>query len=57
MKIGYIETHNRKETHELPEGLPVVLHLNLFKVILATNVFMGLLNKMSSSDIDLLILS
>lgn len=32
-------------------------HLNLFKVILATNVFNGLLNKMSSSDIDLVILS
>lgn len=32
-------------------------HLNLFKIILATNVFNGLLNKMSSSDIDLVILS
>jgi two-component system sensor histidine kinase KdpD len=32
-------------------------HLNLLKVILATNVFNELLNKMSSSDIDLVILS
>jgi two-component system, OmpR family, sensor histidine kinase KdpD len=32
-------------------------HLNLFKVILATNVFNSLLKKLSSSDIDLIILS
>ncbi len=32
-------------------------HLSLFKVILATNVFNELLKKMSSSDIDLVILS
>jgi two-component system, OmpR family, sensor histidine kinase KdpD len=32
-------------------------HLNLIKVILATNVFNQLLNKMSSSNIDLVILS
>ena len=24
IKIGYIETHNRKETHALIEGLPVI---------------------------------
>jgi len=32
-------------------------HLNLFKVILATNVFNELLKKLSSNDIDLVILS
>ena len=24
VKIGYIETHNRKETHSLLEGLPLI---------------------------------
>ena len=32
-------------------------HLSLFKIILATNVFNDLLNKLSSSDTDLVILS
>ena len=32
-------------------------HLSLFKVIVATNVFSELLNKLSSNDIDLVILS
>lgn len=32
-------------------------HLTLFKVILSTNIFNALLNKLSSSDIDLIILS
>ena len=32
-------------------------HLNLFKIILATNVFKDLLNKLSNSEIDLVILS
>jgi two-component system sensor histidine kinase KdpD len=30
VKIGYIETHNRKETHDLLEGLPVVPRRKLF---------------------------
>ncbi len=30
VKIGYIETHNRKETHSLLEGLPVVPRRKLF---------------------------
>lgn len=30
VKIGYIETHNRKETHDLLEGLPVIPRRNLF---------------------------
>lgn len=29
-KIGFIETHNRKETHELLEGLPVIPRSKLF---------------------------
>jgi two-component system sensor histidine kinase KdpD len=30
VKIGFIETHNRKETHELLEGLPIVPRRKLF---------------------------
>jgi two-component system, OmpR family, sensor histidine kinase KdpD len=30
VKIGYIETHDRKETHELLEGLPVIPRRKLF---------------------------
>jgi len=30
VKIGFIETHNRKETHELLEGLPIVPQRSLF---------------------------
>ncbi len=30
IKIGYIETHNRKETHDLLEGLPVIPRRKLF---------------------------
>ena len=30
VKIGYIETHNRKETHELLEGLPVIPRRKIF---------------------------
>ncbi|WP_343674190.1 sensor protein KdpD [Chitinophaga sp.] len=30
VKIGYIETHNRKETHDLLEGLPVLPRRKLF---------------------------
>ena len=30
VKIGYIETHNRKETHDLLEGLPVIPRRKLF---------------------------
>ncbi len=30
VKIGYIETHKRKETHELLEGLPIIPRRKLF---------------------------
>jgi two-component system sensor histidine kinase KdpD len=30
VRIGYIETHNRKETHELIEGLPLIPRRTLF---------------------------
>src|ERR1700749_2302926 len=30
LKIGYIETHNRKETQELMEGLPEIPRRKLF---------------------------
>ncbi len=30
VKIGYIETHNRKETHALLEGLPLIPRRKLF---------------------------
>ncbi len=30
VKVGYIETHNRKETHDLLEGLPVIPRRKIF---------------------------
>jgi two-component system sensor histidine kinase KdpD len=30
VKLGYIETHNRKETHDLLEGLPLIQRRKLF---------------------------
>ncbi|MEA5461138.1 hypothetical protein VB796_18895 [Arcicella sp. LKC2W] len=30
VKIGFIETHNRKETHELLAGLPIISRRKLF---------------------------
>ena len=30
VKVGYIETHNRKETHDLVEGLPVIPRRKIF---------------------------
>ncbi len=30
VKIGFVETHNRKETHELLDGLPIVPRRKLF---------------------------
>ena len=30
VKIGFIETHNRSETHELLDGLPIIPRRNLF---------------------------
>ncbi len=30
VKIGYIETHNRKETHDLLDGLPVIPRRSIF---------------------------
>jgi two-component system sensor histidine kinase KdpD len=30
VKIGYIETHHRKETHDLLEGLPVIPRRTIF---------------------------
>src|SRR5690349_4798424 len=30
VKVGYIETHNRKETHDLLDGLPVIPRRKLF---------------------------
>lgn len=30
VKVGYIETHNRKETHDLLEGLPLIPRRKLF---------------------------
>jgi len=49
-----IDTAEKKQITTICIGKP---HLNLFKIILATNVFNELLNKLSSSDIDLVILS
>ena len=30
VKIGFIETHNRKETHDLLEGLPIIPRRTIF---------------------------
>ena len=30
VRIGYIETHNRKETHQLLDGLPLIARRHLF---------------------------
>lgn len=30
VKIGYVETHNRKETHELLDGLPIIARRSIF---------------------------
>lgn len=30
VKVGYIETHNRKETHDLVEGLPIIPRRKIF---------------------------
>lgn len=30
VKIGYVETHNRKETHDLLEGLPIIPRRTIF---------------------------
>ena len=49
-----IEVAEQKQITTICLGKP---HINLFKVILATNVFNNLLKKLSSSDIDLVILS
>jgi len=49
-----IETAEEKQITTICIGKP---HLSLFKIILATNIFNELLNKLSSSDIDLVILS
>ena len=49
-----VETAEKQNITTICIGKP---HLNLFKIILATNLFNELLNKLTSSDIDLVILS
>jgi two-component system, OmpR family, sensor histidine kinase KdpD len=49
-----IEQANERKITTICIGKP---HLNLFKIILSTNVFNHLLNKLSSNNIDLVILS
>ena len=51
---GILETTKEKGITTVCIGKP---HLNLFKIILWTNVFNSLLNNLSSSKIDLVILS
>jgi two-component system sensor histidine kinase KdpD len=51
---GIIETAEQKQITTICIGKP---HLNLFNVILNTAVFNQLLNKLSESDIDVVILS
>lgn len=49
-----IEQANERKITTICIGKP---HLNLFKIILSTNVFNHLLNQLSSNNIDLIILS
>jgi two-component system sensor histidine kinase KdpD len=49
-----LEQAVEKEITTLCIGKP---HLTLLKIILATNLFNELLSKLSSSDIDLIVLS
>jgi two-component system sensor histidine kinase KdpD len=49
-----IESAEKHEITTICIGKP---HLNLFKIILSTNIFNELLKKMSSNDIDLIMLS
>jgi two-component system sensor histidine kinase KdpD len=49
-----IEQANKRKITTICIGKP---HLSLFKIILSTNVFNHLLNKLSSNNIDLVILS
>ena len=51
---GILEITREKQITTVCIGKP---HLNLFKVILSTNIFNKLLNNLSSSKIDLVILS
>lgn len=51
---GIFEATTQKEITTICIGKP---HLNLFKIILSTAVFNQLLNKLSASDIDIVILS
>lgn len=51
---GILETAKQKQITTVCIGKP---HLNLFKVILSTTIFNKLLGSLSSSDIDLVILS
>ncbi|MFC4230975.1 sensor protein KdpD [Parasediminibacterium paludis] len=51
---GIFEATTQKEITTICIGKP---HLNLFKIILNTAVFNQLLNKLSASDIDIVILS
>lgn len=51
---GIFEATTQKDITTICIGKP---HLNLFKIILSTAVFNQLLNKLSASDIDIVILS
>ncbi|MBC7651130.1 MAG: sensor protein KdpD [Deinococcales bacterium] len=51
---GIFEATTQKDITTICIGKP---HLNLFKIIMSTAVFNQLLNKLSASDIDILILS
>ena len=49
-----VEQAEQRQITTLCLGKP---HLNLFRIILATNVFNQILNKLSALDIDVVILS
>ena len=63
IQIGYIETHNRKETHELLDGLPVIPRRKLFykgkeleemdtQVIINTHPEVVIVDELAHSNIE-----
>jgi two-component system sensor histidine kinase KdpD len=63
IQIGYVETHNRKETHELLEGLPVIPRRKLFykgkeleemdtQVIINTHPEVVIVDELAHSNIE-----
>lgn len=68
IQVGFVETHNRAQTHALLDGLPVMdkhvttlcigkPHFSIRQVIMRASTFRRLLLALSENDVDLVILS